>query len=60
MIKYVLIVFAMTQQGPAAQAVAEFRNYNQCMAVASQIVPQLRAQLGTNNVTAVCQERTEV
>ena len=60
MIKYVLIVFVMTQQGPAAQAVAQFRNYNQCMAVASQIVPQLQAQLGTMQVVAECQERTEV
>jgi uncharacterized membrane protein len=60
MIKYVLIVFALTQQGPSAQAVAEFRDYNQCVAIARQLVPQVQAQLGTLQVTAVCQERTEV
>ena len=60
MIKYVLIVYAMTTQGPVAKPVAAFENYQHCMAIANQIVPQLQQQLGTPYVTAQCQERTDV
>ena len=60
MIKYVLIVYAMTTQGPVAKPVAAFENYQHCMAIASQIVPQLQQQLDTPYVTAQCQERTDV
>ena len=60
MIKYVLIVYAMTTQGPVAKPVAAFENYQHCMAIASQIVAKLQQQLGTPYVTAQCQERTDV
>lgn len=60
MIKYVLIVLALTQEGPVAQPVAEFQNLQQCIAVAQQIVPTLRVELQTKHVAALCQERTDV
>lgn len=60
MISYVLIVFAMTAQGPVAKPVAAFENYQHCMTIAQEIVPQLQQQLGTPYVTAQCQERTHV
>jgi len=59
-IKFVLIVFALTDNGPIYRPIAEFQNLQHCMTIAQQIVPQLQAQLQTPNVTAVCQQRTDV
>jgi len=60
MIKFILVVSALTANGPVYNAVAEFRNYNQCAAVAKQIVPQLKEELGTSQVVARCVARTDV
>jgi len=60
MIKYVLIVLALTESGPVSRPVAEFQSLQHCMAVAEQIVPHLQVQLQAANVTAVCHKRTDV
>lgn len=60
MISYLLIVYAITVDGPVAKPVAQFESYAQCVRVAQGIVPQLREQLDTNLVTARCVERTDV
>ena len=60
MISYLLVVYAITVNGPVAKPIAEFENYQQCVAVAQGIVPKLREQLQTNQVTARCIERTDV
>lgn len=60
MIKIVLVVFAMTAQGPMAMEVAEFKNTNKqyCEDVGTLIVKNL----GEQNIRAAyrCIERTEV
>jgi hypothetical protein len=58
-ISYLLIVYAITVDGPMAKPVAQFESYAQCVRVAQGIVPQLREQLGTQQVTARCIERTD-
>ena len=60
MISYLLVVFAITAEGPVARPVAAFENYQQCVRVAQGIVPELRKKLQTEQVTARCIERTDV
>lgn len=60
MISYLLVVFAMTADGPVAKPVVAFEDYQQCVRVAEGILPELRKQLNTEQVTARCIERTDV
>ena len=60
MISYLLVVFAMTANGPVAQPIAAFENYQLCVRVAQGIVPKLRQQLQTDQVAARCIERTDI
>lgn len=60
MISYLLVVYAITVNGPVAKPVAQFESYAQCVQVAQGIVPKLREQFGTSQVAARCIERVDV
>ena len=60
MIKYVLVILAMTPQGPTVQEVAEFNANNQqyCESIGEMVIHDLRKQ----GIKAMyrCVRRTEV
>lgn len=60
MIKFVLVIYAMTASGPAMQPVAKFVSASQCDRVGQTVLIQLKNELKTNNVTYRCLEVTEV
>lgn len=60
MIKYILVVYALTADGPVSKPIVAFEDYRQCVALAQQLVPRLKIQLGTDQVSARCIRRTDV
>ncbi len=60
MIKFVLVIYAVTATGPAVQPVAEFVSPVVCESAGRAIQEKLRTQLKTPKVTYVCHEVAEV
>ena len=59
MIKYILVIYAMTVEGPVTKPVIAFESRAHCVALAQQLVPRLKAQLNTEQVSARCIQRID-